>query len=59
MKIALIIFSIIVNLVLYSMIVVLSALVLYKIKLKLNLKTKIGFYLNVIALGLRILFTVW
>lgn len=50
---------IIANLVLYCLIVVLSLSLLIKIKLKLNLATKSIFYLNIVALGLRILFTFW
>ena len=47
------------NIVFYVLIVLLSIRLLHKIKLKLNLQTRLGFYLNIVALGLRIMFTVW
>ena len=54
-----VIIDIVTNLVLYTLTVIVSLSLLLKIKLKLNLQTKLGFYLNITALGLRILFTVW
>ena len=55
----LILIDIITNVILYFSIVLLSLSLLLKIKLKLNLETKLVYYLNIIALGLRILFTFW
>lgn len=54
-----ILFDIIANLVLLTIIVIISLLLLHKIKLKLNFTTKSVFYLNLGALLLRILFTWW
>lgn len=54
-----ILFDIVANMVLYCLIVALSLRLLFKIKLKLNLATKSIFYLNLLALALRILFTFW
>ena len=56
---AIILTDVIVNFILFFIICVLSFALLFKIKLKLNLATKISFYLNLIALGLRFLFTFW
>ena len=54
-----VLFDIIANLVLLTIIVIISLLLLHKIKLKLNFMTKSVFYLNLGALLLRILFTWW
>ena len=54
-----VLFNIIANLTLFSIIAIISLLLLHKIKLKLNVTTKSVFYLNLVALLLRILFTWW
>ena len=53
----LVITGILLNLLLYIGIVVVSVVLLRKIKLKLNFDTKLIFYMNLIALGLRIIFS--
>lgn len=55
----LVLIDIITNVILYLSIVLLSLSLLLKIKIKLNLETKLVYYLNICALGLRILFTFW
>ena len=54
-----ILFDMIASIVLFVLISVLTTLLLYKIKLKLNFSTKCVFYLNMVALGLRMFFSVW
>ena len=56
---SLIIVYMVINSFLFALIFTISVGMLYKVKIKLNIETKFIYYLNFIALALRIAFTVW
>ncbi len=56
---SLIIVDMVINSFLFALIFTISVGMLYKVKIKLNIETKFIYYLNLVALALRIAFTVW
>ena len=56
---SLIIVDMVINSFLFALIFTISVGMLYRVKIKLNIETKFIYYLNLVALALRIAFTVW
>ena len=56
---SLIIVDMVINSFLFALIFTISVGMLYRVKIKLNIETKFIYYLNLLALALRIAFTVW
>ena len=56
---SLIIVDMVINSFLFALIFTISVGMLYKVKIKLNIETKFIYYLNLVALALRIALTVW